>query len=441
MATVVLSAASAERPALQRLAAVLAAELERTGETDVRTFDLAKTKLAYCQGEFDCWVRTPGLCRAHDAEQEIVQALHDADRLVMLDEITFGGHSYTVKRAQDRIICLISPFFEKRAALTHHEARYERMPSLFKLGWMPRVDPAAARTWSELADANAVNLFSPHVGAAAVDDAGRERWPEEVRTLLASTATPGANIVSRGPLREALMAAAAGEPSGRRPEAPRTAALVVGSAKAKGLSVSQNLASALSARLRAAGVTTRIHAAIEFLHEEPARSAAKAVAEADLLVLVTPLYVDAFPALATSALEHIAAARRESAAAAQCAAIVNCGFPEPEHTRTALRVARHFASAAGYGWAGGLPLGGGGAIDAATPLDEQHGPARHVQQALDSAASCLARGAAVAAEAVERMAASPMPDAVYRFIGDMGWRYQVYQNGLTQSALRARPLD
>jgi hypothetical protein len=43
--------------------------------------------------------------------------------------------------AQDRLICLISPFFEKRASLTHHEARYPRMAGLYKLGWMPHVDP------------------------------------------------------------------------------------------------------------------------------------------------------------------------------------------------------------------------------------------------------------------------------------------------------------
>ena len=53
-----------------------------------------------------------------------MRAIHDADRVVMLDAVTFGGHSYTMKRAQDRLICLISPFFEKRASLTHHEARY-----------------------------------------------------------------------------------------------------------------------------------------------------------------------------------------------------------------------------------------------------------------------------------------------------------------------------
>jgi multimeric flavodoxin WrbA len=440
MATVVLSAASEERPALQDLSGVLAGELRTAGETDIRTFELATTPLAYCQGEFDCWVKTPGACRAHDAEAAILGAIHDADRVVMLDAVTFGGHSYTMKRAQDRLICLISPFFEKRASLTHHEARYARMPSIFKLGWMPHLDVEMARTWAELADANALNMLAPHVGMVVIDDAGRPRWAEDVRTLLASTAVPGADIAARAPLRDDLMATAGG--LGRvQSKRPRTAALVVGSAKAKATSVSENLARALSARLEAEGVTIAIHAATDFLREERARSAASAVAAADLFVLVTPLYVDAFPALATHALEYIAAARSGSPVPAQFAAIVNCGFPEPEHIRTALRIARHFAAAAQYDWAGGLPLGGGGAVNPRTPLDAQHGPAMHVRSALDLAAPCLARGDAIATDAIEQMAASPMPDAAYRLLGDLGWRYQVYKNGLAQAALRARPLD
>jgi hypothetical protein len=59
MATVVLSAGSEERPALREVSGGLAGELRRAGETDVRTFELATTPLAYCQGEFDCWVKTP----------------------------------------------------------------------------------------------------------------------------------------------------------------------------------------------------------------------------------------------------------------------------------------------------------------------------------------------------------------------------------------------
>jgi hypothetical protein len=238
------------------------------GETDVRTFELATTPLAYCQGEFDCWVKTPGVCRTHDAEAVIVRAIHDAGRVVMLDAVTFGGHSYTMKRAQDRLICLISPFFEKRASLTHHEARYARMASLFKLGWMPHLDADTARTWRELAGANALNMLAPHVGAVVVDDGGRPRWAEDVRTLLASMAVPGADITGREPLREALMAAA-GAPARVRQARPRTAALVVGSAKAKGTSLSENLARALSARLEAEGVTLLeqlADVAVEFRH-------------------------------------------------------------------------------------------------------------------------------------------------------------------------------
>jgi multimeric flavodoxin WrbA len=440
MATVVLSAASAECPSLQALVTVLDNELRSLGEVEIRRFDLAATPLAYCQGEFDCWVKTPGVCRAHDAEADIVRAIHDADRVVMLDTVTFGGHSYTMKRALDRLICLVSPFFEKRASLTHHEPRYARMPTLFKLGWAPHFESDAARTWRELADANALNLMAPLVGAVVVDDARRSQWGEDVRALLASEAVPGAGIAARAPLREALMAAASAPPR-VRPTPPRTAALVVGSAKAKGTSVSENLALALSARLGAHGVTTAIHAATEFLRDESTRRAAREVAAADLFVLVTPLYVDAFPALATRALEAVAAARNGSAAPATFAVLVNCGFPEPEHIRTALAIARHFARAARYEWSGGLPLGGGGAVDPYTPLDTQHGPAEHVRSALDLAAPCLARGEAIAPDAIARMATSPMPDAVYRLIGDLGWRYHVYTNGLAQAALRARPLD
>lgn len=441
MSTILLSAASPDLPGLQAAEAACLAALEATGEHDLRTFALATTPLAYCQGEFDCWVKTPGVCRAHDAEADIVQAVHDADTLVLLDAVTFGGYSYTLKRAVDRLICLISPFFEKRAALTHHEGRYRHMPAFFALGWMPVRDAAVARTWRDLADANALNLQAPRVGAVVIDDAGRAGWPEAVHAMLASADVPGATIVSRRPLREALVDAARPDPGGAPSAPPRTAALVVGSAKVKGTSLSEGLARALAARLEAAGVTTTMHAATDFLRDERARASAAAVAAADLFVLVSPLYVDSWPALATRALEAVAAARARGASPATFAALVNCGFPEAEHTRTALAIARHFAHAAGYTWAGGLPLGGGGAVRPTVPLDEQHGPAEHVKAALDLAAPALARGEGLPDEAITGMATAPMPDAVYRLMGDFGWRYQVYKNGLAQAALRARPLD
>jgi len=226
------------------------------------------------------------------------------------------------------------------------------------------------------------------------------------------------------------------------PAHTRTAAILIGSAKIKGTSASESLARALASRLEGEGVATEVHFATEFVHERgTALAAAGAIAAADLCVLVTPLYVDALPALATHALELVARARVGSPRNARFAAVVNSGFPEPEQNRTALRIARHFAERAGYQWAGGLPLGGGGVIDPKVALDDQHGPTEHIKRALDVAAVALGRGDGVPMEALELMMESPLPDVAYRVIGDLGWRYQAHRNGLAQRALKARPLD
>jgi hypothetical protein len=158
-------------------------------------------------------------------------------------------------------------------------------------------------------------------------------------------------------------------------------------------------------------------------------------------VLVTPLYADSLPGLTTHALELVARARVYGCTQANFTVLVNCGFPEAEQNRTAIRIARHFADDALYGWAGALPLGGGGVITPGEPLDEPHGPVAHVVRALDLAAPALAGGRGLPSEAIEAMAEAPLPDAVYRLIGDLGWRRMAWRNGVPQRDLRARPLD
>lgn len=445
MSTVILASAPSTHPSLVALLTLLQAELAQTGES-VRTFELSTTPLAYCQGEFDCWVKTPGVCRSMDAEQEIVKAIHDADHLVLLDTITFGGHTSTLKRAQDRLICLLSPFFEKRAALTHHEARYEKVQSLFALGFSPTPNPDEADTWRALAEANAINMLAPRVGVAVVDDTDRERWPSAIRTMLASDDVPGKDLHERAPLREALLEVAKPTYSPFALVAPRKAAFFVGSAKPKGTSASESMASAMAEILRNEGVATDLYFAKDFVHGgEHAEATARTIAAADLFVLVTPLYFDSLPALTTAGLEHVARARgpiseRDRATRGRFVALFNCGFPEPEQNRTALRIARHFSDKAGYHFAGGLALGGGGMLKPSIPLHEQGGPMEHVKQALDAASHALALGENVPPEALELLMKAPLPDSLYRLMGDLGWRYQAHQRGLPQIAIKARPL-
>ena len=126
--------------------------------------------------------------------------------------------------------------------------------------------------------------------------------------------------------------------------------LLVGSAKAAGRSTSEALARYLSGRFERGGAT------VTMLPVNRTRRAAEDVrlvaAVDDLFIVVTPLYVDSLPYLVTRSLEIIAG--RERRRDQQFAALINCGFPEAAHCRTALAILECFARRAGFHWAGGL---------------------------------------------------------------------------------------
>ena len=109
--------------------------------------------------------------------------------------------------------------------------------------------------------------------------------------------------------------------------------------------------------------------------------------------------------------------------------LINCGFPEPEHTRTAIRIARHFAAAASYGFAGALPLGAGGAVTTDRDLDQPRPPVTHFVEALGLAAGALAAGAVVPAAALDEIVKPSFPDILYRLAGDLGFRWQAHLHG------------
>ena len=105
-----------------------------------------------------------------------------------------------------------------------------------------------------------------------------------------------------------------------------------------------------------------------------------------------PLYVDSLPAPVIRALELIADDRagrsapgvtfRSESDRRGLVAICQCGFPEAQQDEVALEICANFARTAGFEWAGGLAMGGGGLIDA-RPLAERSGPLRFVVRALE----------------------------------------------------------
>ena len=212
--------------------------------------------------------------------------------------------------------------------------------------------------------------------------------------------------------------------------------LLIGSAKAAGRSTSEALARYLAGRFEGSGASvTMLPVNRSRRVAEDARLLA-AVDAADLFMVVTPLYVDSLPYLVTRSLE-IVAGRRERRDNQRFACLVNCGFPEATQCRTALAILECFARRAGFIWAGGLALGGGGSIDGRS-LERLGGMTRNVRAALDEGADALLRGAPVPPSAVARLAKPMMPAALYTGMANVGWRWQSARHGVHRH-LKERP--
>ncbi|MDX1624037.1 MAG: hypothetical protein R3199_08645 [Gemmatimonadota bacterium] len=209
------------------------------------------------------------------------------------------------------------------------------------------------------------------------------------------------------------------------------ATLFVGSARPTGESTSETLGRYLVDRLEGAGAKASIHRASHARKGTAERELMASLDDSDLFVLSTPLYVDSLPYLVTDALERIVARRefRGPDRPTGLLAIVNCGFPEADHTATAIDICRAFARRAGYAWRGGLGLGGGELI-AGRPLDEVGWPARHAREALDLAAKALFEGRRVPERAIELMARPMIPHRLYTLVGDMRWRRTARRHGV-----------
>jgi multimeric flavodoxin WrbA len=164
----ILNGADHADTALQRFVDREQAELERAG-MDVTRFDLADERLAFCQGCFDCWVRTPGICSIDDGAREILEAYIKSDVVLMVTPIAFGGYGEHLKKALDRSIGLVSPFFTKIDGETHHKKRYDHYPAVVAVGSLREPDPEEAEIFRDLVARNAINSHTPAHAAEVVE--------------------------------------------------------------------------------------------------------------------------------------------------------------------------------------------------------------------------------------------------------------------------------
>lgn len=78
-----------------------------------------------CTGCYHCWIKTPGVCVLKDGYTQLPAMLAEANELVMISRLVYGGLSPTIKNVLDRSLGYMLPFFELKEGYSHHPMRYD----------------------------------------------------------------------------------------------------------------------------------------------------------------------------------------------------------------------------------------------------------------------------------------------------------------------------
>lgn len=150
---------------------------------EIQSVILSETQIAPCLGCFGCWVKTPGVCIIDDAGRDIARAYMQSDMVVFVSPVTFGGYSYELKKAFDRLIPNLSPYFRRVSGEIHHKMRYKRYPSALIIGVLSEPDQEKEDIFKRLAKRNSLNYEHP---AWAVGVFHQNQTEDEIRTEIKS---------------------------------------------------------------------------------------------------------------------------------------------------------------------------------------------------------------------------------------------------------------
>jgi hypothetical protein len=184
MKAIILDGSERDDRALARVRELLVSELA-SRRWEIESIALCDLEIHHCLGCFSCWVQNPGECVIRDDGPNVARAVVGSDLLVYLTPVTFGGYSSQLKKAVDRLICLVSPFFTRIEGEVHHKPRYERYPRLVGLGLLPEEDRESGFLFAQLVCRNALNLHAPASASGVVwSDQENESIRESIGAVL-----------------------------------------------------------------------------------------------------------------------------------------------------------------------------------------------------------------------------------------------------------------
>ena len=127
---------------------------------EVEPIELRDKQIAGCLGCFGCWIKTPGTCVIDDYGRETTRKAIQSDLLIWLTPVTFGGYSSDLKKALDRTIPNLLPYFDSYHGQIHHKMRYGKYPKLLVIG-TDQLSAEYEETFLALTERNSLNLRPP----------------------------------------------------------------------------------------------------------------------------------------------------------------------------------------------------------------------------------------------------------------------------------------
>jgi len=102
-------------------------EIKKQGENH---FVLKDMSINYCTGCWDCWLKTPGVCRLKDDHNQIIKQLVKSDEWVFISNVRTGFITSTLKKTIDRIVQIVLPYIRIYEGECHHFPRYDLAPKV-----------------------------------------------------------------------------------------------------------------------------------------------------------------------------------------------------------------------------------------------------------------------------------------------------------------------
>lgn len=161
-----------------------AAQAEAFGlESEV--FPLTEMNIKPCRSCGSCGFKTPGKCILKDDMEPIFRALARCDVFAFLTPIRYGGFSSHLKKAVDRLMFNLTPFYyvNKEGHLLH-PMRYGKK-QIIGIGMLEKEQAGAMENFQRLLANNALNMQYPHhTLVLRADEDGTRQMAELLKEVL-----------------------------------------------------------------------------------------------------------------------------------------------------------------------------------------------------------------------------------------------------------------